>query len=146
MEVVQELQRERDHLLLLHEALGEVDRATTLDERLRLFVESIRRIGFGRVTITLRDSELNATTIVAAGLSEDELRHLRERAAPGSLWRSRLAEMDRFRISNSWYLPGRDPWVVREFGDAIRSTLSPALDPDWSPHDLLLVPLRTAQG
>ncbi|MBA3672958.1 MAG: PAS domain S-box protein, partial [Gemmatimonadaceae bacterium] len=45
-----------------------------------------------------------------------------------------------------WYLPGRDPWVVREFGDAIRSTLSPALDPDWSPHDLLLVPLRNGQG
>jgi len=63
-EAVRQLQQERDHLLLLHEALADVERAPSMDARLHVFVEAIRRIGFGRVTITLRDEELNATAIV----------------------------------------------------------------------------------
>jgi PAS domain S-box-containing protein len=43
------LLRERDHLFLLHEALGDVERARTLDERLGVLVEAIQHIGFGRV-------------------------------------------------------------------------------------------------
>lgn len=43
------LQRERDQLLLLHEALAEVARATTPSDRLRVLTQSIRRLGYGRV-------------------------------------------------------------------------------------------------
>jgi PAS domain S-box-containing protein len=43
------LVRERDRLLLLHEALAEVERARTLDERLRVLTCAIQRIGFARV-------------------------------------------------------------------------------------------------
>src|SRR4051812_20856667 len=42
------LVRERDRLLLLHEALAEVERARTLDERLRVLTHAIQRIGFAR--------------------------------------------------------------------------------------------------
>ena len=47
-----ELQRERDHLLMLHEVMGDVTRAASLEARLDIFVEAIRRLGFGRVTFT----------------------------------------------------------------------------------------------
>ena len=43
LEAIQKLQLERDHLLLLHEALAEVERAPSLEARLRVFVEAIRR-------------------------------------------------------------------------------------------------------
>lgn len=43
------LLRERDQLLLLHEALADVERARTLDERLRMLGQAIQRIGYGRV-------------------------------------------------------------------------------------------------
>lgn len=49
----QELQRERDHLLLLHEALADVTRAASLEARLEIFVGAVRRLGFGRVTLSL---------------------------------------------------------------------------------------------
>ena len=118
-DALRELQQERDHLLLLHEALAEVERASSMARRLRVFVDAIRRIGFGRVTLTLRDKGLNAREIVTAGLSEDEDVLLRESPVPGAVWRRRLLEIERFRVSGSYYLPGRDPWVAQEFGGVV---------------------------
>jgi len=146
LEAVHQLQQERDHLLLLHEALSDVERAPSMEARLRVFVEVIRRVGFGRVTITLRDAELNATTIVTAGLAPEDDARLRAAPVPGEVWKRRLASIERFRISNSYYLDGRDPWVIAEFGGGLASTLAPSDDPLWSPHDTLLVPLRSASG
>ena len=146
LEAVHLLQQERDHLLLLHEALGHVERAPSMDARLRVFVEAIRRIGFGRVTITLRDAQLDATVIVTAGLTPEDDARLREAPLPGEVWRRRLALIERFRVSNSYYLDGRDPWVIAEFAGGLASSLEPADDADWSPHDALLVPLRSASG
>ena len=145
-EAVRDLQRERDHLLLLHEALGEVERAPTLEARLRVFVDAIRRIGFGRVTITLRDAELNPTAIVSAGLTAEEEGSLLEKPVSGVAWQRRLAAIERFRVSNSYYLDGRDPWVASEFGGGLASSLPAGDDPDWSPRDTLLVPLRGHSG
>ncbi|MEO5814532.1 MAG: PAS domain S-box protein [Gemmatimonadaceae bacterium] len=146
LEAVRQLQQERDHLLLLHEALADVERAPSMDARLHVFVEAIRQIGFGRVTITLRDDELNATAIVSAGLSPAEEKLLRAQPVSGAVWTRRLAAIERFRISGSYYLEGRDPWVIEEFQGGLRSSLAPSSDPEWSPQDTLLVPLRLANG
>jgi two-component system NtrC family sensor kinase len=122
-------------------------------ERLRVFVEAIRGIGFGRVMLTLRDAQLDATQIVCAGLSAEEERFVNNEPTPGHVWRRRLAEIERFRISNSFYLDGTDPWVIEEFGlsrddatGSLRSTLPDGTYADWSPRDTLIVPLRDAAG
>jgi PAS domain S-box-containing protein len=146
VETVRQLQQERDHLLLLHEALADVERARSMEARLKIFVGAIQQIGFGRVTITLRDAEMNATAIVTAGLSAEEDRLLRDAPVPGDVWRRRLAAIERFRISGSYYLDGRDEWVMQEFGGGVPSHLESTDDPDWSPRDSLLVPLRSATG
>ncbi|MEO7454823.1 MAG: GAF domain-containing protein, partial [Gemmatimonadaceae bacterium] len=145
-DAVRVLQQERDHLLLLHEALRDVENAPSLEAKLEVFVQAIRDIGFGRVTITLRDAELNATKIVTAGLTPEEDTVLRAAPAPGHVWRRRLAAIERFRVSSSYYLVGTDPWVAEEFGGGLPSALGPSSDPDWSPSDTLLVPLRLANG
>ncbi len=146
LEAVYQLQQERDHLLLLHEALDEVTRAPSMEATLRVFVEAIRRIGFGRAIITLRDANLDATTIVTAGLSEEDDASVRALPESGEVWRRRLASIERFRVSNSYYLDGRDPWVIAEFGGGLESALAAGDDPSWSPRDTLLVPLRSASG
>ena len=144
--LVQQLLQEREHLFLLQEAYVELRRAGSLDERLRIFVNAIQRIGFGRVAITLRDANMDALGIVAAGLTDQEELELRTSPATGDVWRRRMSAMERFRISQSYYLDGRDEWVQNEFRGGIPSTLPDGNDPNWSPHDTLVVPLRGSDG
>jgi PAS domain S-box-containing protein len=46
---LERLLRERDQLFLMHEALAEIERARTLGDRLRILVQAIQRMGYGRV-------------------------------------------------------------------------------------------------
>ena len=133
--------RERDQLVALHHALIEVERAPSLEARLRVLVHAIRGIGFGRVIIGVRDSEMNTTHVVSTGLSPDEERSLLTDATPGHVWRRRLEELGRFQISQSYYLDSRDAWIAWEFNDALPSHVSPKPD-GWAPRDALFVPLR----
>jgi PAS domain S-box-containing protein len=148
-EAMLRLIRERDNLFVLHEALAEVELATSLEQRLRIFVTAIQKIGFGRVSMTLRDSSMAAIALVTAGLSESETDDLRGAAAPGAVWRRRLdclARLPHLRISTSFYLDVRDPWVASEFHDSLPSRLEPHGRPGWSPQDSLLVPVRGPRG
>ena len=43
------LLRERDQLFQLHEALADIERARTLEERLHILVDAVRHIGYGEV-------------------------------------------------------------------------------------------------
>src|SRR5689334_22694909 len=140
-DAVAQLLRERDNLFHLQEALAAVEGASGLEERLRVFVQAIARIGFRRVVITLRDAALDPTLVVTAGLTAEEERSLREDPVAGARWRRRFSEMERFRISQSYYLGARDPWVRAEFTGNVASSLEAGDDPEWTPGDMLIVPL-----
>ena len=145
-EVVRDLERERDHLFLLHEALVDAERATTLEARLDVIVNGIRKIGFGRVVVTLRDEQLNQTKLVTFGLTIEEVRELRDKPASGIVWKRRLASLERFRVSQSYYLDARDEWIAREFHGGLPSRLEESADTEWNPRDALLVPLKGSDG
>jgi len=59
------LLRERDQLFQLHEALADVERARTRDERLRILVDAVRQIGYGRVATVNGDSTPAPARVVA---------------------------------------------------------------------------------
>jgi PAS domain S-box-containing protein len=145
-EVVRDLERERDHLFLLHEALVDAERATTLEARLDVIVSGIQKIGFGRVVVTLRDEHMNQTKVVAFGLTPEELRELRDKPASGIVWKRRLTSLERFRISQSFYLDARDEWIARDFHGGLPSRLEKSADTEWNPRDALLVPLKGSDG
>ena len=145
-EAVRELSRDRDHLFLLHEALVEAEQQTTLEARLDVIVNAIRKIGFGRVAITLRNENLDQTKLVQVGLTPEEARELRDRPASGLIWKRRLASLERFRVSQSFYLDASDEWIAREFHGGLASKLEPSVDPQWNPRDALLVPLKGSGG
>ena len=143
LELIQQVLREREHLFLLHDALIDVERAGTLNERLQIFADAIRKVGFGRVVISLRNADFDPVLFVTAGLTPDEERGLRSVPTSGNTWRRRMPELERFRVSQSYYLEGNDPWVKAEFRGGIPSSLQASPDDgDWSPSDLLVVPLR----
>ena len=145
-EALRELSRDRDHLFLLHEALVDAEQQTTLEARLDVIVNAIRKIGFGRVAITLRNENLDQTKLVCVGLTPEDARELRDRPAPGVVWKRRLASLERFRVSQSFYLDASDEWIAREFHGGLSSRLEPSVDPQWNPRDALLVPLKGSDG
>ena len=146
-EPVVQLIRERDNLFVLHHALLDAESAPTLEAQLRVLVGAIRQIGFGRVVVAVRDAALDPTLVVTGGFTSEEDRAVRSGLGSGERWRRRLEAMERFRIGQSaYYLDGRDPWVAQEFRGPSASALEQGDDPEWSPRDLLVVPLRGADG
>ncbi len=143
---IRRLMRERDHLVVLHEAVREVERAPTLEARLRVIVEAIRRIGFGRVAITLRDASLAPTLIVTSGLTEDEDRQLREHPASGETWQRRFAALEPHRISESYYFDASNPKLAEQFHGGLPSRMERGGDPSWHPGDSLIVPIGGQRG
>ena len=145
-DLVLRLARERDHLFLLHETATAAERVASLEAKLRVFLGAVLRVGFGRGTITVRDAQLEPTLVIAAGLSAEEEAGLRANPASGAAWRRRFERLEAHRVSESYYLDSRDPWIAEEFGNALQSALEPRPGGDWSPRDALLVPLRGAAG
>ncbi|NUO63780.1 MAG: PAS domain S-box protein [Gemmatimonadaceae bacterium] len=145
-EAMREVARDRDHLFLLHEALVDAERAASLEARLEVVVNAIRKIGFGRVLLSLRDVELNQTKLVSAGLAPEDVSELRDRPASGIVWKRRLTSLERFRVSQSYYLDASDEWIAREFHGGLPSRLAPSDDVQWNPRDALLVPLKGSDG
>ena len=143
---IRRLMSERDHLVVLHEAVREVERAPTLEARLRVIVDAIRRIGFGRVAITLRDASLSPTLVVTSGLTEEEDRLLREHPASGEVWRKRFAALEPYRISESFYFDARNTELAKQFHGGLPSRLETGDDPTWHPGDSLIVPIGGERG
>ncbi|HMA22973.1 MAG TPA: PAS domain S-box protein, partial [Gemmatimonadaceae bacterium] len=75
------LLRERDHLFRLHEALADVERARSLDERLRILVDAVRQIGYGRVT-TFDGGSAPPTAKVVASISHSAFLETEELLVP----------------------------------------------------------------
>ena len=70
---IRTLLRDRDHYLALHAALIDVERATSLDDRLRIFVHAIQSIGFGRVGIAIRAGDHDGPRCIAVGMEPREV-------------------------------------------------------------------------
>jgi GAF domain-containing protein len=136
---------ERDKLVHLHRVIADVQRATTLTAKLQVIVDGIRDLGWGRVSVSLRDADLEVVELVCAGFTPEDEAELQVNLLPANEWRERLSgEFERFRIGQFYYLPWSDPWV-RENVRGVKSRLP---EPEtvsggeaWHPQDLLYVPL-----
>ena len=83
---IRALLRDRDHYLALHAALMDVARATSLDERLRIFVNAIHSIGFGRVGIAIRQGDHEGPRCIAVGMEQREVLALSDLRHGGAEW------------------------------------------------------------
>jgi PAS domain S-box-containing protein len=83
---IRTLLRDRDHYLALHAALLEVERATSLDERLRIFVNAIHSIGYGRVGIAIREGDHDGPRCIAVGMEQHEVLALSDLRHGGAEW------------------------------------------------------------
>ncbi|MCW3993271.1 MAG: GAF domain-containing protein [Candidatus Bathyarchaeota archaeon] len=156
-----QLRKLSNRLANLMESSTEIIRIKDTHQRLKVIAKAIRKFGWRRVVISLRDENLEGTALVTAGLAKEEIKLLLERKAPGHVWRERLGpKFERFKIGEFYYLPWSDQWI-REYVHGVPpaapldeattyagvpSRLSTEEMVDWHPQDMLYAPLRTPEG
>jgi len=156
-----QLKRLSNRLANLMESSTEIMRIKDTHQRLKIIAKAIRKFGWRRVVISLRDENLEGTDLLTAGLTKGEIKLLLERKARGYVWRERLGpKFQPFRIGEFCYLPWSDPWI-REYVHhvpreapleeattyaGVPSRLSTEEMVDWHPQDMLYAPLRTPAG
>lgn len=129
--------------------------------KLKVITQAIRKFGWRRVVISLRDENLESTDLVTLGLTKEENKLLRERKAPGMVWKERLGpSFNRYKLNEFYYLPWSDPWIKQNVHGVspeatgndvmtyagVPSKLSVIEMIDWHPQDMLYAPLRTQEG
>ena len=145
----------------LMKSTTEIMHVKDMHERLKVIAKAIRKFGWRRVVISLRDENLEGTDLVTAGLAREEIRLLLERKAPGHIWRERLGpKFERFKIGEFYYLPWGDPWIREHVHSVppeasaeeaityagVPSKLSLEEMVDWHPQDMVYACLRTPEG
>ncbi|MCI0579498.1 MAG: GAF domain-containing protein [Chloroflexi bacterium] len=133
-----------NQLQQLHNISQQVLRELDFDRQLQLIVESIQAAGWDRSTLTLRDRELNVVKLVAAGLTEEEVRFLKDNLLPAETWRERLTDerYSHYRVGACYFMPADDPWVQERVGLGLPDNSPVRAEPyAWHPDDLLFLPL-----
>jgi PAS domain S-box-containing protein len=156
-----QLRKLSNRLANLMESSTEIMRKKDTHQRLKVIAKAIRKFGWRRVVISLRNEKLEGTTLVTAGLAKGEMKLLLERKVSGHVWRERLGpKFQQFKIGEFYYLPWIDSWI-REYVHhvprkaplekattytGVPSRLSTEEMVDWHPQDMLYAPLRTPAG
>ncbi|MGD0029387.1 MAG: PAS domain S-box protein [Candidatus Bathyarchaeia archaeon] len=135
----------------LMKSSAEMIRTADLHQRLQAILNAVKRFGWRRVVLSVRDENLEICRpedIVTAGLTKDERKYLWKNRQPGHVWQERIGpRFSRFKIGEFYYLPWNDPWVRKNFGGTIvLSHLRPEEMVDWNPDDLLYAALKLADG
>ena len=156
-----QLRKISNKLANLMRSSTEIMRMKNTHQRLKVIAKAIRKFGWRRVVISLRDENLEGTAIVTAGLTNEETKLLLERKATGHVWRERLgSKFERFKINEFYYLPWSDLWIRENVHGVspeaspeeattyagVPSKLSIEEMVDWHPQDMLYAPLRTPEG
>jgi signal transduction histidine kinase len=146
-----EIQKRIDQQTALMRCSTEMIHTVDLRQRLQAILDAIRRMGWGRVVLSLTDNNFEVTRfedIVGSGLTAEEQLYLWEHRHSGRVWQERFGpEFERFKIGEFYYLPWSDSFVQEKFSDGtVMSHLSREHMLDWDPNDLLLAPLRLADG
>jgi GAF domain-containing protein len=141
---------ERDRLVHLHRVVAEVQRVASLKAKLQVVADGVRALGWGRVSVSMRDAGFQVVELACAGFAAKDEAELRANLLPGSEWQKRLSgPFERFRIGQCYYLPWSDLWV-RENIHGVKSEQSTPVGISeaeaWHPQDLLYVPLYGRGG
>jgi len=141
------IRKQTDQLTALMKSSTEMLQTTDLRKRLKAIAEAVRRLGWRRVVIHLKDENLETIDLVSAGLSPEDEKYLWNHMSHGHVWQERLGpKFERFRLGEFYYLPWSDPFVQEQFKYALTSKIPPKEMVDWNPDDLLYIPLRLPDG
>jgi GAF domain-containing protein/anti-anti-sigma regulatory factor len=141
---------ERDKLEHLHRVVVELQRVATLPAKLQVVADGLQALGWGRVSVSRRDADLEVMEMACAGFTAEDEAALRANLLPAREWRRRLSgQFERFQIGQCYYLPWSDRWVRENVRGVKSQEPEPVGGPEigaWHPQDLLYVPLAGRGG
>jgi PAS domain S-box-containing protein len=148
-------------LAYLMKSTTEIMNVKEMHQRLEVITKAMRKFGWRRVVISLRDENLNRIDLVTSGLTKREVRLLLKRTVSGRVWKDRLGpRFERYKLGEFYYLPWNDLWIRENVhgvppqtsaDEATTYTGVPSRRSveemvDWHPQDMLYAPLRTPEG
>lgn len=128
----------------LHSVSQDILREQDFKTQLELIIKGLQDSGWGRVSLTIRDEDLNPKMLVTAGLTQKEEAFLRNNMLPPEKWRERLTDKayQKYKHGSTYFLPADDPWAQEKIGVILPDNTAVKNDPDaWHPNDLLFLPL-----
>lgn len=114
----------------------------TLDEKCQVLIDTLRKSGWGRVTLSFLNSKFETKKTLYSGYTEDLIKIAEEKKLAPLKRKELLSSMvERWRISSFYYMPWRDV-KARTIVSSGRTTEIPIETKDqWHPMDLLYAPL-----
>jgi PAS domain S-box-containing protein len=146
-----ELEKRGAQQASLMKSSAEMIHSSELRQRVQVILDAVTGFGWRRAVLSVLDENLEVARtedMVTAGLTEEEREYLWRSRQPGHVLQKRLGpKFERFRIGEFYYFPWNDPLVQKEFNDnTVLSHLKVEEMVDWDPQDLLIAPLRLADG
>jgi len=114
----------------------------TLDEKCQVLIDTLRKTGWGRVTLSFINSKFETKKTLYSGYTEDLIKIAEEKKLAPLKRKELLSSLvERWRLSSFYYMPWRDV-KARTIVSSGRTTEIPIETKDqWYPMDLLYAPL-----
>jgi len=114
----------------------------TLNEKCQVLLETLRKSGWERVTLSFLNRKFEAKKTLYSGFTDEQIKIAEEKKINPAKRKELLSSMvERFRMSTFYYLPWKDA-RARTIVSSGRTTEIPIYTKDqWHPMDLLYAPL-----
>lgn len=139
---------ERDLMERLYAVSTEIQRAADIPSRLQVVAQGIQNAGWQRVHISLRDDNMDTTTLIQAGYDPAEETELHRTLSTGMEWQARLSDPAFYetRLGTAFYLRHNNPWVVEHLRPEDAPPLADEIPDDWHPDDRIFLPIYGAEN
>lgn len=141
--------RDRDLMERLYAVSTQIQQALDVPSRLQVVAQGIQNAGWRHVSITLRDANLDPTTLIAVGYTEAELDVLQASLESGRQLRAWLDDplFYETRVGAAFYLRYDAPWVIQNLRGGQPPDPAEAVPAGrWHPADRILLPVYGAEN
>ncbi|MEM2780493.1 MAG: PAS domain S-box protein [Candidatus Bathyarchaeia archaeon] len=140
--------KRQENLEFLSKNLGRLIRIMQIEdahERLRAIAKTIQKFGWRKITISLRDENLERKGIISVGFTRKEVVDIIKKVMPAAFWREIFSpKFEEHKVGEFYHLSWDDQKLLEElaskFQDLVKILIS------HHPSGLLAAPLRTPEG
>lgn len=128
--------------------LTQISNETDFDKKLQLIVEGLQAVGWGRVILSLRNSDFKPTQSIGSGFTESDMEYMAANFLPAEIWLQLLdnEKYQHFRLGSCYFVPEESNFVQEHASLILPDQQAVNPNPEsWHPLDILCIPLYDQQ-